>query len=77
MKWTVSPHADFRIELRSGRKVIGTVMRINPRKTKSGYRYSYQAVKRWGCSGGMPGTFGPVFKTLIAAKSEVEAGVAK
>lgn len=76
-KWIETSHTRGWYQLKSGSKVMAEVMRARPCKTKTGYRYSYQAITRFGCAGGMPGTFGPIFKTLNEAKSTAEAGVAK
>lgn len=57
-------------ELKHGRKTVALVRRVQPRKTKTGYRYSYQAVTRFVDILG--GAIGPVFPTLAAAKRHAE-----
>lgn len=57
-------------ELKAGRKTIALVRRVRARKTKSGYRHSYQAVTRF--VDAMGGAMGPIFPSLAAAKRYVE-----
>jgi hypothetical protein len=57
-------------ELKRGRKTVALVRRVQPRKTKTGYRYSYQAVTRFVDI--MGGAVGPIFPTLAKAKAYVE-----
>jgi hypothetical protein len=57
----------------AGRKAVALVRRVTPRKTKAGYRYSYQSVTRFVDIVG--GAVGPIFPTLAAAKRHAEAKV--
>lgn len=52
------------------RKKVALVRRVSPRKTKTGYRYSYQSVTRFVDIVG--GAVGPIFPTLAAAKRHAE-----
>ena len=76
-KWIETSHTRGWYELKIGGKVVADVKRTRPVRTKKGYRYSFQAVTRFGSNGGLPGSFGPVFATLTAAMATAEAGVCK
>ena len=76
MKWTQTWHTRGWWELKSGRKSLADVRRCFPRQTKTGYRYKYMAVTKFGVMvGGFPGMAGPVFNTLTEAKVWAERNV--
>ncbi len=73
MKWIADTNAKPPIfhQLNQGRKQVALVRRVQARKTKSGYRHSYQVVTRFVDILG--GAVGPIFPTLAAAKRHAEA----
>ena len=76
MKWTQTWHTTGWWELKSGRKTVADIRRVFPRKTKTGYRYKYMVITKWGVMvGGFPGMAGPVFNTLTEAKAKAEGAV--
>ncbi len=72
VKWVADKNASPPIypELKAGRKTVATVRRVRARRTKTGWRYSYQVVTRYVDIVG--GAVGPIFPSLVAAKRHAE-----
>lgn len=73
--WIETAHTTGWFTLKQGRKELADVRRVFPRKTKRGYAYKYMSITRFVVAGGMPGMFGPVFKTKREAFAHAEKKV--
>ena len=66
--WPSSPR--LYIDLKRGRKTVVTIKRVGCKGFKWGRKW--QVVRKWVPTGTLPGTIGPVFPSMKAAKEFVE-----
>lgn len=73
LKWVPWPSAPrIYIDLKRGRKTVITIKRVGRPTRRNKWGKEWQVVQKWVPTGTLPGTLGPVFPTLKAAKQFVE-----
>lgn len=72
-KWTPWPSSPkLYIDLKRGRKTVVTLKRVGRPARGSKWGKEWQVIRKWVATGTLPGTLGPVFPSLKAAKQFVE-----